>query len=113
MRADARGFWPFRGLNALFGRKFVNFPIAYCSDIAYRSVGADVGIGPYKHVQNPVRADRVVRPYKDLQKNAKTQIFCTTGECAGGLLFPRQGVLPSPCAATISDGSVVSTQAAL
>ena len=46
MRADARGFWPFRGLNALFGRKFVNFPIAYCSDIAYRSVGADAHIGP-------------------------------------------------------------------
>ena len=29
------------------------------------------------------------------------------------LLFLRQGVLPSPCAATATDGSVVSTQAAL
>ena len=39
--------------------------------------------------------------------------ICTTGEYADGLPFPWQCVLPSPCVATVSDGSVVSTQAAL
>ena len=33
LRADARAnFWPLRGLNALFGRRIVIFPIAYGSD---------------------------------------------------------------------------------
>ena len=33
--------------------------------------------------------------------------FCTTGEYADGLPFPRQGVLPASCVAAILDGSVV------
>ena len=37
----------------------------------------------------------------------RTQELCTTGECVGGLLFPRQGVFLFSCAATVSDGSVV------
>ena len=37
----------------------------------------------------------------------RTQIFCTIGAYVGALLFPQQRVLPSPCAATIIDGSVV------
>ena len=45
--------------------------------------------------------------------HSRTQILCTTGEYVGELLFPQQGALPSPCAATAIDGSVVSTQAAL
>ena len=40
-------FWPLRGLNALFGRRIVIFPIAFASDTAYRSVGADAHIGPF------------------------------------------------------------------
>ena len=42
----------------------------------------------------------------------RTQIFCTTGESVDAFCIPRQRVLPSPCVATVSDGSVVSTQAA-
>ena len=34
-------FWPLRGLNALFGRRIVIFPIAFASDTAYMPVGAD------------------------------------------------------------------------
>ena len=39
-------FWPLRGLNALLGHKTVTILIAFGSDIAYRSVGADAHIGP-------------------------------------------------------------------
>ena len=35
------------------------------------------------------------------------QICCTTGECVDALLFPQQGVFPSPCVATAPDGSVL------
>ena len=31
MRADARDFWPLRGLNALFGRRIATVPIAFNS----------------------------------------------------------------------------------
>ena len=31
------------------------------------SLTAALAIGPYKHIRNRVRADRVARPYKDLQ----------------------------------------------
>ena len=34
-------FWPLRGLNALFGRRIVIFPIAFASDTAYMPVGTD------------------------------------------------------------------------
>ena len=42
----------------------------------------------------------------------RTQILCTIGESVDAFCIPRQGVLPSPCAVTAIDGSVVTTQAA-
>ena len=41
------------------------------------------------------------------------QILRTPGESVDAFYIPQQRVLPSPCVATILDGSVVSTQAAL
>ncbi len=67
------------------GRRIATIPMAFgadkCTTRSYRQAEsipvllisgildrrADVGIGPYKHIRNPVRADRVVRPHKDLQ----------------------------------------------
>ena len=68
-------FWPLRGLNALFGRKTDIFPIALASNIAYGFVGAPTS-ARWKPANLPqisikmvrtARADRVVRPYKELQ----------------------------------------------
>ena len=42
----------------------------------------------------------------------RTQIFSTIGESVDAFCIPRQRVLPSPCAVTAIDGSVVTTQAA-
>ena len=42
----------------------------------------------------------------------RTQIFSTIGESVDAFCIPRQGGLPSPCAVTAIDGSVVTTQAA-
>ena len=74
-----------------------------------RTARADVGIGPY------------IGPYKRLQKNKQggqghppvPLKICTIGAYVDGPLFPQQRVFPSPCAAMITDGSVVPTQAAL
>ena len=37
----------------------------------------------------------------------RTQILCTIGESVDAFCIPRQRVLPAPCAATATDGSVV------
>ena len=63
-------FWPLRGLNALFGRKTVTFPIAVGSDVSYRSVGADVhpqGVGRIRSAPSSLTAALAIGPYKHLQ----------------------------------------------
>ena len=98
-------FWPLRGLNALFGRRIATVPIAFGSaECTTRSYGQTTSISLLLISGIP---NQLISMY------SRMQILCTTGECVGGLLFPRQRVLPSPYVATASDWSVVSTQAAL
>ena len=117
LRADARDFWPPRGLNALFGRRIAIFPMAYTSDkCTTRRCGQTASISVLLIsgiLDRPQLSLHLVGPSAPTKIYNGTQIFRTTGECVGGLLFPRQRVLPSSCAATVSDGNVVSTQAAL
>ena len=90
-------FWPLRGLNALFGRRIAIIPIAYGSDeCTTRSCGQTVSIS--------------VLLISGILGRLR---FCTIGAYVDGPPFPQQRVLPSPCAATAPDESVVTTQAAL
>ena len=108
-------FWPLRGLNALFGRRIVIFPVAYgsdecttriCGQTASISVLLISGILGQSHSRTAYC--RGGRPCPPVPLK-----ICTTGECVDAFRIPWQCVLPSPCVATVSDGSVVSTQAAL
>ena len=89
--------WPLRGLNALFGHRIAIFPTAYSSDeCTTHSCGQTVSTS--------------VLLISGILGRLR---FCTIGVYVDGLPFPQQRVLPSPCAATATDGSVVTTQAAL
>ena len=121
--------WPLRGLNALFGRRIAIFPTAYSSDeCTTHSCGQTVSIsvllisgilGQSHSCTAPCRDRCRHRPLQTFtkkrtggQSRPPLQRICTTGESADALLFPQQRVLPSPCAATATDGSVVTKQAA-
>ena len=123
-------FWPLRGLNALFGRRIAIFPIAYTSDkctTRRRGQTASISVlliseilGQSRSCTAPCRGRCGNRPLQTYPKPClggrfcpPFLILCTTGAYVGALLFPQQRVLPSSCVATSTDGSVVSTQAAL
>ena len=77
--------------DTLFGGRIATVPIAFGSDECTTRTCGQTAIIPFLLISGILGRLR----------------FCTTGAYADGLPFPRQGVLPSPCVATVSDGSVV------
>ena len=114
-------FWPFRGLNALFGRKFATMPMVFgadkCTTRSYwQTTSASVllisGIlGRLRFCTACLYGPMPTSAHTNMYN--RTQIFSTIGAYVDAFCIPRQRVLPSPCVATAIDGSVVSTQAAL
>ena len=109
LRAQARDFWPLRGLNALFGRKADTFPIAYGSGKCTTRIYGQTASTSVLLISGILGQSCSCTA----KIHSRTQIFCTIGEHVDASCIPWQGVLPSPCMAAIFDGSVVSTQAAL
>ena len=103
MRADAREFLaaprperPLRAQGSYFSDSF------WFRRMYYTQLRADCINFGSDHFRNT----RLVTILHSMLYN-RTQIFCTIGAYVDVLLFPQQGVLPPPCAATVIDESVV------